>query len=86
MRAKGWCNFFFISGLNVICLLLNLNGFSQDVRNQQRALKIIGTKVYAIPGNHEYMSRFSGSTNMFIQRFPKEWLSGYVVSLDSMRL
>ena len=146
------CNFFFNSGLNVICLLLNLNGFSQDVRNQQRiyfisdvqaplpferivlkaykneeardilfadillhhprnllmlgdltsrgsvektwrplddfmnSLKIIGTKVYAIPGNHEYMSRFSGGVNIFIQRFQKEWLSGYVVSIDSIAI
>ena len=146
------CSFFFNSVLIVICLLLNLNGFSQDVRIQQKiyfisdvqaplpiekmvlkaykneeardilfadillhhpinllmlgdltsrgsvekawrplddfmnSLKKIGTKVYAIPGNHEYMSRFSGSTNMFIQRFPKEWLSGYVVSIDSIAI
>ena len=145
-------NFSLSSGLYVICLLLNLNGFSQDVGNQQRiyfisdvqtplllekmvlkaykneeardilfedillnhpvnllmlgdltsrgsveetwsplddfmnSLKIIGTKVYAIPGNHEYMSRSSGGTSMFIQRFQKEWLSGYVVRIDSLAI
>jgi len=51
-----------------------------------KSLKIIGTKVYTIPGNHEYMSRFSGGTNMFIQRFQKEWLSGYAVSIDSVAI
>ncbi|MBI5010696.1 MAG: metallophosphoesterase [Bacteroidia bacterium] len=146
------CNFFLNSVLTVSCLLLNLNGFTQDVRNQHRiyfisdiqaplplekmvlkaykneeardilfadillhnpgnllmlgdltsrgsnekswwpldefmnSLKAINTKVYAIPGNHEYMSRSSGGTEMFIQRFKKEWLSGYVVSIDSIAI
>lgn len=152
VRYLSW-KFFFNSVLNIICLfLLNLNGFSQDVRNQQRiyfisdiqsplliekivlkaykneeardslfadillqrpinllmlgdltsrgssekawrpldnflnSLKIIGTKVYAIPGNHEYMSTSSGGMNMFEQHFQKEWLSGYVVSVDSIAI
>ena len=145
------CNFFFNSIFIVICLLLNLNGFSQDVLNQRiyfisdvqapltiekmvlkaykneeardilfadilihhpknllmlgdltsrgsvekawrpldgflNSLKTIGTKVYAIPGNHEYMIRSSSGTNKFVQRFQKEWLSGYVVNIDSVAI
>ena len=152
MMTKGFFRGRARDAVIVICLLLKLNGFSQDVRNQQRiyfisdiqaplpiekmvlkaykneeardilfadillqhpknllmlgdltsrgsvekawrplddfmnSLRIFGTKVYAIPGNHEYMSRSSGGTNKFIQRFQKEWLSGYVLSIDSIAI
>jgi len=54
--------------------------------NFLNSLKIIGTKVYAIPGNHEYMSTATGGMNMFEHRFQKEWLSGYVVNIDSISI
>lgn len=54
--------------------------------NFLNSLKKIGTKVYAIPGNHEYMSTSSGGMNMFEHRFQKGSLSGYVVNIDSIAI
>ncbi len=42
------------------------------------------TKVYVLPGNHEYMFNPSTGIRNFKQRFPSEMLMGYVVSTDSI--
>jgi hypothetical protein len=41
------------------------------------------TSVYAIPGNHEYMSQRAGM-GMFRKRFPESYLTGYLVTIDSV--
>ena len=50
------------------------------------SLKRINTNVYAIPGNHEYLSKTSGSIYMFEHRFHKERVIGYSVNVDSVAI
>ena len=54
--------------------------------NLLNSLKRINTKVYAIPGNHEYLRRSSAGTQMFEHRFHKEWLYGYLINVDSIAI
>jgi Icc-related predicted phosphoesterase len=44
----------------------------------------INTKVYAIPGNHEYLMNSKRGIKMFVKRFPKLWLYGYFIKVDSI--
>jgi predicted MPP superfamily phosphohydrolase len=48
------------------------------------ALHSLATKVYAIPGNHEYMFRPSIGMREYTKRFPEQSLSGFYVTTDSM--
>jgi len=48
------------------------------------SLKKSNTKVYAIPGNHEYMGKDSKAKQNFVQRFNEKSLNGYAVIDDSM--
>src|ERR1039457_564980 len=49
------------------------------------SLKKINTSIYAIPGNHEYIGKVTGM-RMFKQRFKREWLYGYDVTIDSVTI
>jgi predicted MPP superfamily phosphohydrolase len=44
------------------------------------------TRIYAIPGNHEYMGRSSASIQMFRRHFQEKWLYGYFVNIDSIAI
>jgi len=44
----------------------------------------LNTKVYAIPGNHEYLMDSKKGIKMFIKRFTKGWLYGYFIKVDSI--
>ena len=48
------------------------------------SLNRINTRVYAIPGNHEYMSISSIGMQMFKSRFQEKCLYGYFVNIDSI--
>jgi hypothetical protein len=50
------------------------------------SLNKIYAKVYAIPGNHEYIRKPSIGIQMFKSRFQKEWLNGYFVNIDSLAI
>jgi predicted MPP superfamily phosphohydrolase len=50
------------------------------------SLKNSNTKVYAIPGNHEYMGCSSTGIQMFRNRFPEQWEYGYYVNIDSIAI
>ena len=54
--------------------------------NFLNSMNIINTKVYAIPGNHEYMTKSSIGEKMFKDRFQEEWLNGYFVNIDSIAI
>jgi hypothetical protein len=45
-----------------------------------------GTKVYAIPGNHEYLWSASRGISQFKERFPELSVKGYCVRTDSMAI
>ena len=45
-----------------------------------------GTKVYGIPGNHEYLMRATHGINNYQKRFPGLPLTGYCVRTDSMAI
>jgi UDP-2,3-diacylglucosamine pyrophosphatase LpxH len=45
-----------------------------------------GTKVYGIPGNHEFLFRATHGINNFKKRFPDLSLTGYCVHTDSMAI
>lgn len=47
------------------------------------SLKKMSTSVYAIPGNHEYFGKSEGIRE-FTNRFPAQWLHGYLVNFDSV--
>ncbi len=49
-------------------------------------LRKAGTKVFAIPGNHEYlMNSREGITN-YLKRFPESPITGYCIRTDSMAI
>jgi hypothetical protein len=50
------------------------------------SLKKENTKIYAVPGNHEYMGCSSIGIQMFRERFPEQWLYGYFVNIDSIAI
>jgi hypothetical protein len=50
------------------------------------SLNRIHAKVYAIPGNHEYIRISSIGMQMFKRRFQEEWLNGYFVNIDSVAI
>jgi Icc-related predicted phosphoesterase len=54
--------------------------------NFLNSLKRINTKVYAIPGNHEYMMNSSAAVQMFKKHLHAEWLNGYFVNIDSIAI
>ena len=56
----------------------------QPLDNFLNSLKRIDTKVYALPGNHEYLRTSSKGMQMFEHRFHYEWLNGYLVNVDSI--
>jgi len=45
-----------------------------------------GTKVYAIPGNHEYIGSHEGHISSFTSRFGTMGLNGFVVKIDSLAI
>ena len=47
-------------------------------------LRDSGTKVYAVPGNHEYFLRTSAGKSNFSKRFPDLPLTGFCVRTDSV--
>lgn len=51
-----------------------------------KSLKRINTRVYAIPGNHEYMGTSSIGMQMFNSRFQGKWQYGYFVNIDSIAI
>ena len=50
------------------------------------SLKKINTKIYVIPGNHEYMMPSSTGMQLFKHRFLEKWLYGYFVNIDSIAI
>jgi len=49
-----------------------------------KTIREAGTKVYAVPGNHEYLMNDSRGIANFQKRFPEMPLNGYCVRTDSM--
>jgi predicted MPP superfamily phosphohydrolase len=50
------------------------------------SLKRINTRVYAIPGNHEYMGISLAGIQIFKRSFKEKWLYGYFVNIDSVAI
>jgi Icc-related predicted phosphoesterase len=50
------------------------------------SLNRIYTRVYAIPGNHEYMGISSTGIQIFKRSFKEKWLYGYLVNIDSIAI
>ena len=51
-----------------------------------KSLKKINTKVYAIPGNHEYMWTSTIGMQMYNRRFQRTWQNGYSINIDSIAI
>jgi hypothetical protein len=51
-----------------------------------KTLRDKGTKVYAIPGNHEYLFNTSRGIAQYRKRFPELPITGYCVRTDSMAI
>jgi hypothetical protein len=58
----------------------------RDIDEFLNRLHTDGTKVYAIPGNHEFLMRATHGINNFRKRFPDLPLTGYCVLADSMAI
>jgi predicted MPP superfamily phosphohydrolase len=56
------------------------------LENFLNSLNRIKTKVYVVPGNHEYIARSSAGVKMFKGHFREEWLYGYMVNIDSIAI
>jgi Calcineurin-like phosphoesterase. len=52
----------------------------------RNSLRKTNTKIYAIPGNHEYKSSSSVGIQLFKDRFPERWLNGYCINVDSIAI
>ncbi|MCX6243614.1 MAG: metallophosphoesterase [Bacteroidetes bacterium] len=50
-----------------------------------KALGKTKTRIYAIPGNHEYFGELP-DMKTFKHRFPGQWLYGYLVNIDSIAI
>jgi len=58
---------------------LPLDGFVNSLHSNR-------TRVFAIPGNHEYMLRSANGMKNFTKRFPEKYLNGYTVTIDSIAI
>ena len=48
------------------------------------SVKSTKTRVYAIPGNHDYITNELNAVRLFKHHFKEEWMEGYCVSVDSI--
>ncbi len=60
------------------------NGDWERIDHFLNAMQSIKTPVYAICGNHEYLMKASTGEKNFIQRFPHQPTTGYIVVQDSV--
>ena len=50
------------------------------------SMREIKTRVYAIPGNHEYLTNTLNGVRLFKHHFQEEWMEGYSVRVDSLAI